>query len=181
VTIAENTDELEDAFQSAQNGEMSRHPYLWITTPSAFDDTVAPDGKHIVQIMGGHVPYKLNGREWNEDTKKELLDIVLAQINRYAPGFDKQVLHAQILTPKDIEEMFAMADGHVHHGEMSLDQVFFRRPIAHYADYRTPVKAMYMCGAACHPGGGVNGVAGHNAAREILADLGKSFPAAKRL
>ena len=181
VTIAENTDELEEAFQSAQNGEMSRHPYLWITTPSAFDDTVVPEGKHIVQIMGGHVPYKLNGRDWNEDSKKELLDIVLAQICRYAPGFDKQVLHAQILTPKDIEEMFAMTDGHVHHGEMSLDQVFFRRPIAHYADYRTPVRAMYMCGAACHPGGGVNGVAGHNAAREILADLGKSFPARKRL
>jgi phytoene dehydrogenase-like protein len=181
VTLAENTDELEEAFQSAQNGEMSRRPYLWITTPSAFDETVAPEGKHVVQIMGGHVPYKLNGRDWNEDTRKELLEIVLAQICRYAPGFDKEVLDAQILTPKDIEEMFAMTDGHVHHGEMSLDQVFFRRPIAHYADYRTPVKGMYMCGAACHPGGGVNGVAGHNAAREILADLGKSFPAAKRL
>jgi phytoene dehydrogenase-like protein len=181
VTLAENTDELEDAFHSAQNGEMSRRPYLWITTPSAFDETVAPEGKHVVQIMGGHVPYKLNGREWNEATKSELLGIVLAQIGRYAPGFDKDVLHAQILTPKDIEEMFAMTDGHVHHGEMSLDQVFFRRPIAHYANYRTPVKAMYMCGAACHPGGGVNGVAGHNAAREILADLGKPFPADKRL
>ena len=110
VTLAENTDELEEAFQSAQNGEMSRHPYLWVTTPSAFDETIAPEGKHVVQVMGGHVPYKLNGRDWNEDTKKELLDIVLAQICRYAPGFDKEVLHAQILTPKDIEEMFAMTE-----------------------------------------------------------------------
>jgi phytoene dehydrogenase-like protein len=75
--------------------------------------------------------------------------------------------------------MFAMTGGHVHHGEMSLDQMFFRRPIAHYADYRTPVEGMYMCGAACHPGGGVTGVPGHNAAREILSDLGKKFPAEK--
>jgi phytoene dehydrogenase-like protein len=161
----------------ARGGEMARRPYLWITTPSAFDPTVAPDGRHLVQIMGGHVPYKLNGRDWTEETRRELLDIVLAQICRYAPGFDADVLESQILTPPDIEAMFAMAGGHVHHGEMSLDQVFFRRPIAHYADYRTPVKQMYMCGAACHPGGGVTGVPGHNAAREILADLGRKFPA----
>lgn len=177
VTLAENMDELEEAFSMARNGEISRRPYLWITTPSAFDPTVAPEGKHVVQIMGGHVPYKLNGREWTEKTRQDLLDIVLSQICRYAPGFDKDVLHAQILTPPDIEKMFAMTGGHVHHGEMSLDQVFFRRPIAHYADYRTPVKNMYMCGAACHPGGGVTGVPGHNAAREILADMGRKFPA----
>lgn len=179
VTLAENMDELEEAFAMARNGEMSRRPYLWITTPSAFDPSVAPEGKHVVQIMGGHVPYKLNGREWTDETRQELLDIVLSQICRYAPGFDKEVLHAQILTPPDIEKMFAMTGGHVHHGEMSLDQVFFRRPIAHYADYRTPVKNMYLCGAACHPGGGVTGVPGHNAAREILSDLGKKFPAAR--
>jgi len=180
VTIAENSDELEAAFVSARNGEMARRPYLWITTPSAFDDTVAPEGRHVVQVMGGHVPYRLNGREWTDATRKELLDIVLAQICRYAPGFETEVLHAQVLTPPDIEKMFAMAGGHVHHGEMSLDQIFFRRPIAHYADYRTPVKGMYMCGAACHPGGGVTGVPGHNAAREILRDLGRSFPAERR-
>ncbi len=179
ITIAENSDELEEAFASARNGEMAKRPYLWITTPSAFDSTVAPEGKHVVQIMGGHVPYKLNGREWNDETRQELLDIVLAQIERYAPGFAAEVTKAQVLTPPDIEKMFAMTGGHVHHGEMSLDQQFFRRPIAHYADYRTPVKSMYMCGAACHPGGGVTGVPGHNAAREILSDLGKKFPSAR--
>jgi phytoene dehydrogenase-like protein len=178
VTLAESGDELEDAFRSALNGEMAKRPYLWVTTPSAFDDSIAPKGRHVVQIMGGHVPYKLNRREWNEVTRKELLDIVLAQICRYAPGFDQEVLYAQILTPPDIEKMFAMTGGNVHHGEMGLDQFFFRRPVAHYADYRTPVKGLYMCGAACHPGGGVTGVPGHNAAREILADLGKKFPAA---
>jgi phytoene dehydrogenase-like protein len=175
VTIAENSDELEDAFYSARNGEIAKHPYLWITTPSAFDKSVAPDGNHVVQIMGGHVPYKLRDGEWNETTRNILLQTVLKQICRYAPGFDKEVLHAQILTPPDIETMFAMAGGHVHHGEMSLDQVFFRRPIAHHADYRTPISGLYMCGAACHPGGGVTGVPGHNAAREILADLSIGF------
>lgn len=177
ITIAENGDELEEAFRSARNGEIAERPYLWITTPSAFDDTVAPKGRHVVQILGGHVPYRLNGRTWNEDARNELLAIVLRQICRYAPGFGEEVLHAQILTPPDIEEMFAMTGGHVHHGEMSLDQIFFRRPLAHYADYRTPVQGLYMCGAACHPGGGVTGVPGHNAAREVLADLGKRFPA----
>ena len=176
VTIAENLKELEDAFYSARNGEMAKCPYLWITTPSAFDETVAPEGKHVVQIMGGHVPYKLRRGEWNDETRNELLKIAIDQICRYAPGFDTEVLHAQILTPPDIETMFAMTGGHVHHGEMSLDQVFFRRPIAHYADYRTPIAGLYMCGAACHPGGGVTGVPGHNAAREILADLSRSFP-----
>jgi len=177
VTIAENSDELEAAFASARGGEMAKRPYLWVTTPSAFDDTIAPEGHHVVQVMGGHVPYKLNGRDWNDATRRELLDIVLAQMCRYAPGFDRDVLHGQVLTPPDIEAMFAMTGGHVHHGEMSLDQIFSRRPIPHYADYRTPVKGLYMCGAACHPGGGVTGVPGHNAAREILRDLGRPFPA----
>ncbi|WP_347309985.1 phytoene desaturase family protein [Defluviimonas sp. SAOS-178_SWC] len=178
IVLAENSDELEDAFHSALSGEIAPRPYLWITTPSAFDPTVAPEGRHVVQIMGGHVPYKLRGKDWDEATKAELLDIVVRQICRYAPGFESEVVDAQILTPQDIEVMFAMADGHVHHGEMSLDQIFFRRPIAHYADYRTPVASLYMCGAACHPGGGVTGVPGHNAAREILKDLGRKFPAA---
>ena len=177
VVLAENSGELEDAFHAALAGRISPRPYLWITTPSAFDDTVAPPGKHVVQIMGGHVPYRLAGREWDAAARQELLDVVLAQICRYAPGFDREVIDAQLLTPKDIEAMFTMADGHVHHGEMSLDQIFFRRPIARYADYRTPLRGLYMCGAACHPGGGVTGVPGHNAAREILRDLGKPFPA----
>ncbi len=173
ITLAESTEELEDAFYSARNGEMAKRPYLWITTPSAFDPAIAPPGQHVINVMGGHVPYKLKDREWDEAAKQELVQIVLSQICRYAPGFDKHVTHAQVLTPPDIEKMFALPGGHVHHGEMSLDQIFFRRPVAHYADYRTPVKSLYICGASAHPGGGVTGVPGHNAAREILKDLGK--------
>ncbi|MEZ5924895.1 MAG: NAD(P)/FAD-dependent oxidoreductase [Hyphomicrobiaceae bacterium] len=176
ITLAENSDELEDAFHSARNGEMAKRPYLWITTPSAFDPEIAPPGQHVINVMGGHVPYKLKGREWDEAAKQDLVRIVLDQICRYAPGFDKHVTHVQVLTPPDIEKMFALPGGHVHHGEMSLDQIFFRRPIAHYADYRTPVTSLYLCGASAHPGGGVSGVPGHNAAREILKDLGKKMP-----
>jgi phytoene dehydrogenase-like protein len=152
---------------------MAARPYLWVTTPSAFDPTVAPPGRHVINVMGGHVPYKLKGRDWDESAHEELYRIVMRQIGRYAPGFDKDVTHKQVLAPPDIEEMFALPGGHVHHGEMSLDQIFFRRPIAHYADYRTPVRSLYVCGASAHPGGGVTGVPGHNAAREILRDLGK--------
>jgi phytoene dehydrogenase-like protein len=121
-------------------GEISRRPYLWITTPSAFDPTVAPEGSMSCRSWAAMCPIAEGARLDRGDAAGDLLDIVLSQICRYAPGFDKDVMHAQILTPPDIEEMFAMTGGHVHHGEMSLDQVFFRRPIAHYADYRTPVK-----------------------------------------
>ena len=154
---------------------MAKRPYMWITTPSAFDPSVAPPGQHVINVMGGHVPYKLKGREWDEAAKEELFKIVLKQICRYAPGFDQHITHRQVLTPPDIERMFALPGGHVHHGEMSMDQIFFRRPIAHYADYRTPVKSLYICSASAHPGGGVTGVPGHNAAREILKDLGKKM------
>jgi phytoene dehydrogenase-like protein len=176
ITLAESSEELEDAFHSARHGEMAKRPYLWITTPSAFDPTLAPPGRHVINVMGGHVPYKLKGRDWDEAAHEELYQIVIRQICRYAPGFDQAVTHKQVLAPPDIERMFALPGGHVHHGEMSLDQIFFRRPIAHYADYRTPVKSLYLCSASAHPGGGVTGVPGHNAAREILKDLGKRMP-----
>jgi phytoene dehydrogenase-like protein len=173
ITLAENLDELEEAFQAAMHGGISPKPYMWIITPSGFDNTVAPPGQHFVSILGGHVPYKLKGRAWDEAAHDELYDVVMRQICRYAPGFDSTVLHRQVLVPPDIEAHFALPGGHVHHGELTLDQVFFRRPIAGCADYRTPVKHLYMCGASTHPGGGVTGVPGHNAAREILVDLGR--------
>ncbi len=177
ITIAENLEELEQAFQTAISGGISLRPYMWIVTPSAFDSTVAPPGQHIVSILGGHVPYKLKGREWDDAARNELYDIVIRQICRYAPGFESSVLHSQVLVPPDIERIFALPGGHVHHGELTLDQVFWRRPIAGYANYRTPVRSLYVCGASTHPGGGVTGVPGHNAAREILFDLGQKAKA----
>lgn len=172
ITIAENLNELQTAFDQAQRGEMAQHPYMWILTPSVFDPSGAPPGMHTLSLMGGHMPYQLqDGRPWNEETKEELFSLVVEQIERYAPGFRELVLHKQVLVAPDIEAMFDMPDGHVHHGELSIDQIFFRRPIAHYADYRSPIKGLYMCGASTHPGGGVTGVPGHNAAKVILGDI----------
>jgi phytoene dehydrogenase-like protein len=171
VTIAENLEELQGAFEAAGHGRMAERPYMWILTPSAFDSTVAPHGLHTVSILGGHVPYSLKDGAWDDAAHDRLFDIVMTQIERYAPGFRKEVLHRQVLAPPDIERMFRLPGGHVHHGELSLDQVFFRRPIAHYADYRTPIRGLYQCGASTHPGGGVTGVPGHNAASVILSDF----------
>jgi phytoene dehydrogenase-like protein len=169
ITIAENLTELEEAFESARHGRMAAKPYLWILTPSAFDPTVAPAGKHIMSIFGGHVPYKLNGEGWTDQTREELFDTVVRQIARYAPGFGNGILHKQILVPPDLEAMFDLPGGHVHHGELSMDQIFFRRPVAHYGNYTSPIKGLFQCGASTHPGGGVTGVPGHNAAKVILA------------
>lgn len=172
ITIAENLDELEDAFGSARRGKMAERPYLWILTPSAFDTTVSPGGQHVLSVFGGHVPYTLKDGDWDDAAREKLYSLVISQICRYAPGFEKSVTHKQVLVPPDFERMFGLPGGHVHHGELSMDQIFFRRPIAHYANYRTPVTNLYMCGASTHPGGGVTGVPGHNAAREILKDWG---------
>jgi phytoene dehydrogenase-like protein len=171
ITIAENLEELEEAFEAARHGRMAPRPYLWILTPSAFDSTVAPPGKHVVSVFGGHVPYRLRDRDWDDSARNELYDIVMRQISRYAPGFGNSVIHKQILVPQDLERIFDLPGGHVHHGELSIDQIFFRRPVARYADYRSPIPGLYQCGASAHPGGGVTGVPGHNAARIALEDL----------
>lgn len=170
ITIAENLEELEDAFESARRGRMAARPYLWILTPSAFDPTVAPAGMHVVSVFGGHVPYRLKDREWDDAAREELYSIVMRQITRYAPGFGNSVIHKQVLVPQDLERIFDLPGGHVHHGELSIDQIFFRRPVAGYADYRSPIQNLYQCGASTHPGGGVTGVPGHNAARVIIKD-----------
>ncbi|MBC8751681.1 MULTISPECIES: phytoene desaturase family protein [Paraburkholderia] len=171
ITIAENLEELQRAFEAAGHGEMAQRPYMWILTPSAVDRSAAPEGMHTVSILGGHVPYRLKEGTWDDAAHDRLFDIVMSQIERYAPGFRENVLHRQVLAPPDIERIFALPGGHVHHGELSLDQVFFRRPIAHYADYRTPIKNLFQCGASTHPGGGVTGVPGHNAAKIIVAAM----------
>jgi phytoene dehydrogenase-like protein len=121
ITIAENLEELEDAFESARRGRMASRPYLWILTPSAFDPTIAPAGKHVLSVFGGHVPYRLKDRDWDDAAREELYSIVMRQIARYAPGFGNSVIHKQILVPQDLERMFDLPGGHVHHGELSID------------------------------------------------------------
>ena len=173
IVIAPSVDELEHAFHAAQNGEIATKPYLWMMVPSLFDASVAPPGKHVVSIFGGHVPYRPRDGEWNDASREKLFQIVMERIGEYAPGFSNNVIHKQVLTPVDLERMFDLPGGHVHHGDLGADQIFFKRPARHYADYRSPIAGLYQCGASTHPGGGVTGVPGHNAARVILRDHGK--------
>jgi phytoene dehydrogenase-like protein len=171
VTVADSLDSLESAFEAARHGDIAPNPYLWILVPSAFDPSVAPPGKHVLSIFGGHVPYALNGGAWNDGAREQLFDVVAAKIDSYAPGFSQSILHKQVLAPPDLEAMFGLPGGHVHHGELSIDQIFFRRPVAGYGNYRSPIRGLYLCGASTHPGGGVTGVPGHNAAQVILKDV----------
>jgi phytoene dehydrogenase-like protein len=152
---------------------MPAEPYLWMMVPSLFDATLAPPGKHVVSILGGHVPYRLRDREWDDEAREDLFRMVMHALHEYAPGFSNSVIHKQVLTPVDLERMFDLPGGHVHHGDMSVDQIFFKRPAPHFADYRSPIPGLYQCGASTHPGGGVTGVPGHNAARVVLRDLGR--------
>ncbi len=174
VTLAEDLDELEAAFDCARHGAIADRPYLWILAPSAFDASVAPPGRHILSIFGGHVPYQLRSRSWDEAAREELFATVMRQIERYAPGFSREIIiHRQVLVPSDLEAMFDLPEGHVHHGELSLDQIFSRRPVPGWGGYRSPVRGLYLCGASTHPGGGVTGVPGYNAASVILAEVGR--------
>jgi phytoene dehydrogenase-like protein len=168
--IAPDIEYLERAYDDAKYGWYSARPFITPVVPSLVDDTLAPSGKHVVNLFGGHAPYKLEGAEWaaeKDNFKKCVFDV----LDTFAPGFSSDVIHAQVLVPEDLEAMVGLPQGHIFHGELALEQLFFKRPIAHYADYRTPIAGLYLCGSSAHPGGGVSGIPGHNAAREILADL----------
>jgi phytoene dehydrogenase-like protein len=124
----------------------------------------------VVNVFGGHAPYKLKNGDWGVE-KEKFKKTVLNAIDNYAPGFSQDIIAAQTLVPPDLEAIIGVPQGHIFHGELSADQLFFQRPVSGYADYRTPVKALYLCGSSTHPGGGVSGIPGHNAAREILKDI----------
>lgn len=170
VAIAPNMNYLERAFDDAKYGEYSRAPFLDIAIPSVIDSSLAPEGKHVMSVYCLFAPYHLRNGDWN--AMRELFgDLVVQTIENYAPGFSDSILHRQVITPLDLERVYGLTEGHVHHQELSLDQIFFMRPVAGYSHYRTPVQNLYMCSAATHPGGGVTGIPGTLAAQAILSDL----------
>jgi len=138
--------------------------------PTIVDHTLAPPGKHIVNLFGGHAPYKLRDGDWSVE-KPKFRKAALDALGRYAPGFSNDIIAEQLLVPEDIERIVSLPQGRIFHGELLSDQLFFKRPATHYADYRTPLQDLYVCGASTHPGGAVSGIPGYNAAREILRDL----------
>lgn len=167
--IAPDVTYLERSYDDAKYGGFSAQPFMTQVVPTIVDDTLAPPGKHVVNFFGGHAPYSLKDGDWATE-RANFENAVFGAIERYAPGFREDVIEAQLLLPPDIERIVHLPQGHIFHGELSSDQLFFQRPISGYADYRTPIRGLYICGSSMHPGGGVSGIPGHNAAREILKD-----------
>jgi phytoene dehydrogenase-like protein len=148
----------------------SREPIIEMLIPSTLDDTLAPRGAHVASLFCQHVAPQLpEGRSWN-DHREEVADLMIDTVERYAPGFKASVLGRQVLSPLDLEQVFGLTGGDIFHGALTLDQLFWARPALGYADYRSPLPGLYHCGSGAHPGGGVTGAPGHNAARAIIAD-----------
>lgn len=169
IEIAPDIDYLERAFDDAKYGGFSRKPFLEIAIPSVSDPTLAPAGKHVMSVLMQYAPYDLKTGSWTEK-REELGDLVVDTIEEYAPNFGQSILHRQVLTPLDLEQTYGLTEGNFHHGELSLDQLFFLRPLPGWSKYRTPIRNLYLCSASAHPGGSISGLPGYNAARAVLKD-----------
>jgi len=169
ISISPGVDYLERAYDDAKYGAFSRRPYMDIVIPSLSDPTVAPAGQHVMSCFVQYAPYHLASGTW-DDQREAFGDTVLDTIAEYAPNIRDIVLHRQVVTPLDLEREWGLTEGNIFQGELSPDQLFFMRPVPGWAQYRTPVRGLYLCGAATHPGGGIMGAPGRNAARKILAD-----------
>jgi phytoene dehydrogenase-like protein len=169
IHIGHEIDYLERAFDSCKYGNFSPHPYLEATIPSLTDPTLAPEGKHVMSIYMQYAPYKLKG-DW-ESQRKALGQTVVQTLAQYAPNLPEMILTHQIITPLDLEEVYGLTGGQIFHGELALDQFFTMRPLLDWARYRTPIQNLYLCGSGTHPGTGLTGGSGANAAREILKYL----------
>lgn len=167
LVIAPDIEYVERAFNHAKYGEYSAEPVAEITLPSIHDDSLAPAGKHVLSAVVQYTPYELRAG-W-PGSKQSFIDKCIDVIARYAPAIREQLVHAELLTPEDIESQFHAGGGHWHHGELALDQFLMMRPVPGIAQYLTPVGGLYLCGAGSHPGGGVMGSAGRNAARSVLS------------
>ena len=207
IVIGPTLGYLDRAFMDARLHGWSAHPIIEILIPSTLDDTLAPPGQHVASLFVQHVAPRLDGygvrpsgsdtaamvshgvrprgsdtmRSWADPREKEAFaDLAIDTVTRYAPNFRASVIARQVLSPLDLEQRFGMIDGDISHGQLSLDQLFSLRPVLGHASYRMPVKGLYLCGAGAHPGGGVTGAPGHNAAREIIRDLKREPPWLRR-
>jgi phytoene dehydrogenase-like protein len=168
IRISPSLDYLERAYDDAKYGGVSRSPYLEAVIPSLTDPSLAPPGRHAMSVYVQYAPYELKEGSWDADRREALGDRVVGTLSEYAPGIDEAILDRHVTTPADLEEAYGLTGGCTSHGEMALDQLFFMRPVPECAQYRTPIRDLYLCGAGTHPGAGVGGTAGYNAAREVL-------------
>lgn len=168
ISIAPSLNYLERAYDDAKHGGVSRQPYLEARIPSLLDPGLAPGGRHVMTVQVQYAPYHLKNGTWDEVANNRLGDLVTDALTAVAPNFRNAVLHRHVVTPKDLEERYGLSEGSAYHGELTLDQIFFMRPVPGWAQYRLPVGGLFLCGAGTHPGGGIAGASGRNAAREIL-------------
>ncbi len=169
ISISPTIEYMERAYDDAKYGRFSRRPYIDIVIPSLTDPSVAPPGKHVMSCFVQYAPYHLKEGTWDEK-REEFGDTVINTLADFAPNLHNIILHRQVLTPLDIERRFGLSEGNIFQGELTLEQLFFLRPVPGWAQYRTPIRNLYMCGSATHPGGGIMGASGLNAARKILSD-----------
>jgi phytoene dehydrogenase-like protein len=171
IIIAPTLSYMEQAYFDARSGGWSRKPIVEVVIPSTLDDSLAPPGQHVASLFCQHVAPQLpNGESWDTHRDK-VADLMIETVNQYAPNFKAAVLGRQIKSPLDLERTFGLIGGDIFHGALTLDQMFSARPMLGYGNYRGPLQGLYMCGAGTHPGGGVTGAPGHNAAREIIGDF----------
>ncbi len=160
---------MERAYDDAKYGRFSRRPYIDMVIPTLTDPSLAPPGKHVMSCFVQYAPYKLKDTDWDKE-KETFGDTVIDTIAEHAPNIKSIIKHRQVVTPLDIEREWGLSEGNIFQGELSLEQLFFLRPAPGWAQYRTPIKNLYMCGSATHPGGGIMGANGKNAAEKLLED-----------
>lgn len=162
---------MERAYDDWKHGCWSKDPFIESVIPSAWDPTVAPPGKHWMSNFVQYCPAELADGPWTPEKRNTFGQTIVDKIERYSPGFRELIVHMEVRTPHEIEAEVGLTEGNIFQGELTIDQLLFNRPFPGYAQYRMPIKNMYMCGSSTHPGGGVSSACGANAAREILMDL----------
>jgi phytoene dehydrogenase-like protein len=172
IHIGPEIDYLERAFDESKYGEFSKQPYLEIAIPTMTDPSLAPSGQHVMSVYMQYAPFKLKKSDW-ESQRNNLGQCVVKTLAQYAPDLPKLILTHQIITPQDLEDTYGLTGGHIFHGELALDQFFTMRPLLDWARYQTPITNLYLCGSGTHPGVGLTGGSGANAAKEILKSLKK--------
>jgi phytoene dehydrogenase-like protein len=171
IILAPTLGYMEKAYFDARIGGWSRKPIVEMVIPSTLDDSLAPAGMHVASLFCQHVAPELpNGESW-DDHRDKVADLMIDTVNQHAPNFKQSVLGRQIMSPLDLERTFGLIGGDIFHGRLQLDQMFSARPMLGYGNYRGPLQGLYLCGSGTHPGGGVTGAPGHNAAQEIMSDF----------
>jgi len=170
IHIGPEIDYLERAFDDAKYGDFSRAPYLDVMIPTILDSSLAPDGQHVLSVCVQFAPYKLKEGNW-DSRRRELGVTVIKTLAAYAPNLPSLVEGMQVITPADLETSYGFTGGHIFHGELALDQLFTMRPVLDWARYKTPIRGLFLCGSGTHPGNGLTGASGANAAREIIREL----------